>query len=42
MHADHIRPRSRGGASALEIVCYVWDWCDSRKGTQTDGLDPDT
>lgn len=42
MDVDHIWPRSRGGASTLKNICQVCAWCDSRKGTQTNGLDPDT
>jgi hypothetical protein len=42
MHIEHLIPRSRGGRSEPANLWLSCAWCNSYKGTQTEGIDPDT
>jgi len=40
MHVEHYVPRSAGGKSDLDNLCYACAWCNSFKGDKTHALDP--
>ena len=39
---DHITPSSRGGTDELSNLCAAYTFCNSRKYTKIDGVDPET
>ncbi len=39
MHVEHYLPRSQGGTSNLENLCYACAWCNSYKGDKTSAFD---
>jgi len=42
LEVDHIRPRSRRGATSQSNLCHACSSCNTNKGDQTHGLDPVT
>ena len=41
-HVEHITPRSRGGVSDLDNLCFACATCNLRKSDRVEILDPDT
>ncbi|MCA9982154.1 MAG: HNH endonuclease, partial [Anaerolineales bacterium] len=42
MNVEHILPLALGGEDTAENLALACAWCNSYKGTQTHGRDPDT
>ena len=41
-HVDHILPRSRGGQTTADNLCYACPRCNLLKGDRVSGIDPRT
>jgi len=41
-HVEHIKPRSRGGASHLDNLAWACPGCNLRKSDRTEAPDPET
>ena len=41
-HVDHILPRSRGGQTTADNLCYACPRCNLLKGDRVSGIDPYT
>jgi len=41
-HVDHIIPRSQGGPSSLDNLCYACPRCNLHRGDRVSGIDPRT
>jgi hypothetical protein len=39
---DHIRPRFHHGETSINNLCLACAWCNTYKGTNIAGIDPDT
>lgn len=40
MSVDHLLPRSRGGATIIENICFACYRCNLFKGSRTEAIDP--
>lgn len=41
-HFDHVIPKSAGGRTTIENLCYACPHCNLTKGARTQGVDPRT
>jgi uncharacterized protein (TIGR02646 family) len=41
-HVDHVRPKSKGGATSLDNLALQCPHCSLRKSNKTRGVDPET